>query len=72
MTVATYKGTVENGQITFSEKIILPEHATVYVLVPDVEPTPQPTKRIRSPHLVDPKQSREFQKELVEVEDGTV
>lgn len=37
MSVATYQGTVENGQVRLAENILLPEHATVYVIVPDVD-----------------------------------
>ena len=37
MSVTTYQGTVENGQVRLAENVRLPEHAKVYVIVPDDE-----------------------------------
>jgi hypothetical protein len=37
MSVTTYQGTVENGQVRLAGDIHLPENAKVYVVVPDVE-----------------------------------
>ena len=37
MSVTTYQGTVENGQVRLAGDIRLPENAKVYVIVPDVE-----------------------------------
>ena len=37
MPVATFQGVVENGQVRLASDIRLPESATVYVVVPDVE-----------------------------------
>ena len=37
MSVTTYQGTVENGQVKLTGDIRLPENAKVYVVVPDVE-----------------------------------
>lgn len=37
MSVTTYQGTVENGQVKLAGDISLPENARVYVIVPDVE-----------------------------------
>ena len=37
MSVTTYQGTVENGQVKIAGDIRLPENAKVYVIVPDVE-----------------------------------
>lgn len=37
MSVTTYQGTVENGQVRLAGNIRLPENAKVYVIVPDVE-----------------------------------
>ena len=37
MSVVTYQGTVENGQVRLAGDIRLPEHARVYVVVPDIE-----------------------------------
>ncbi|HEY0078804.1 MAG TPA: hypothetical protein VGB73_09185 [Pyrinomonadaceae bacterium] len=38
MSVTTYQGRIENGQIRLAEDIRLPENARVYVIVADVEP----------------------------------
>lgn len=38
MSVTTYQGTVENGQVRLAGDVRLPENATVYVVVPDDEP----------------------------------
>ena len=37
MSVTTYQGIVENGQVKLTGDIRLPENAKVYVVVPDVE-----------------------------------
>ena len=37
MSVTTYQGTVENGQVRLAGNVRLPENAKVYVVVPDVE-----------------------------------
>lgn len=38
MPVATFQGTVENGQVQLAGDIRLPEKARVYIIVPDFEP----------------------------------
>lgn len=38
MRIATYKGTVRNGQIKLSIDVKLPEKTEVYVIVPDEKP----------------------------------
>ena len=35
MSITTYQGTVENGQVKLSRDVNLPENAKVYVVVPD-------------------------------------
>lgn len=37
MSVTTYQGTVERGQIKLAGNVHLPEKAKVYVIVPDVQ-----------------------------------
>lgn len=39
MSVTTYQGTVENGQVRLAGDIRLPENTRVYVVVPDDEPS---------------------------------
>jgi antitoxin component of MazEF toxin-antitoxin module len=38
MAVATFQGTVHNGQVHLAADVHLPENATVFVVVPDFEP----------------------------------
>ncbi len=37
MPVATFQGTIENGQVRLPANVNLPEKATVYVVVPGLE-----------------------------------
>jgi hypothetical protein len=64
MKVTTYEATVENGQIKLSESVILPEHATVFVVVPDVEEAT--SFHVGSPRLARPADAVDFAKEVVE------
>ncbi len=38
MSIETYQGKVENGQIKLTVSVKLPENKTVYVIVPDEKP----------------------------------
>lgn len=42
MSIATYQGTVKNGQIKLSIEVKLPENATVYVVIPEAEDALKP------------------------------
>jgi hypothetical protein len=64
MKVTTYEATVEDGQIKLSEAVRLPEHATVYVVVPGVEGVPG--FHVGSPRLAQPERAADFTKEVVE------
>lgn len=44
MTVTTFQGVVENGQIRLANDVRLPESATVYVVVPNAEAEPSRPK----------------------------
>lgn len=65
MSISAIEGIVENGQIRLLDSVKLPENTKVYVVVPDLEPTPK--ARIYSPRLVHPEQARDFVKEVTEV-----
>jgi hypothetical protein len=54
MSVTTYEGVVENGQIRLDPEIELPEHVRVYVVVPDAGS--RSVARIMSPRLAHPEQ----------------
>jgi len=63
MSVITYEGTVENGQIRLPGNVRLPEKARVYVVVPGVEP--RPVIHGPAPRLAHPEQSADFRKEVI-------
>lgn len=65
MALATFEGTVENGQIRLRENVRLPEHARVYVVVADMEVTRPP--RIASPRLANPAHAGRYVKEVIVV-----
>ena len=63
MKVITYEGTVENGQIRFSELVSLPEKSRVFVVVPEAG---VPQAHLRSPRLAHPEQVTDFVLEVTE------
>jgi hypothetical protein len=63
MALVTFEGTVENGQIRLREDVKLPEHARVYVVVPEMDAARPP--RIHSPRLANPGHADRFAKEVV-------
>ena len=69
MQITTIQGIVKNGQIHLSEDVKLPEAATVYVLVPNLE---KRTARIMSPRLVDKRRIKDFEREIIEIEDDEI
>jgi hypothetical protein len=64
MSVMTLEGVVENGQIRLPASVHLPEKARVYVVIPDTDV--RPAAHIASPHLANPAQAADFEKEVVE------
>ena len=64
MSVVTYEGVVEHGQIRLKTDVHLPEQTKVYVVVPDVENCP--VAHIFSPRLANPQQVVDFSMEVVE------
>ena len=67
MKVVTYEGVVENGCVHLPAGVLLPEKATVYVVVPGVIEIETPrAARIRSPRLADPAQAVHFRMEVSE------
>jgi len=69
MQITTIQGIVKNGQIHLSENVKLPEATTVYVVVPNLE---KRTARIMSPRLVDKKRLKDFEREIIEIEDDEI
>ncbi len=69
MQVTTIQGIVKNGQIHLSENIQLPEAATVYVVVPNLE---KRMAKIMSPRLVNKADAKRFVKIIEEDVDDEV
>jgi hypothetical protein len=64
MKVTAYEATVENGQIKVVGAIRLPEHARVYVVVPDANSAT--VLHVGSPHLAQPERAADFTMEVAE------
>jgi hypothetical protein len=64
MAISTFEGIVENGQIRLRDEVKLPEHAKVYVVIPDLEL--KHPMRIDSPRLVHREQAEKFTMEVLE------
>jgi hypothetical protein len=69
MQVTTIEGIVRNGQIHLTEEVKLPESAKVYVVVPNLE---KRTAKIMSPRLVDKSKLKDFEREIIEIEDDEI
>lgn len=69
MQITTIEGIVRNGRIHLSEDVHLPESTKVYVLVPDVQRQPA---RIMSPRLIDRDRMKDFEREIIEIEDDEI
>lgn len=64
MSVRTFEGIIEKGQIKLNTPVNLPERTRVYVIVPDAEV--EHTAHVRSPSLARPEQASDFQMEVIE------
>ena len=69
MQVTTIEGIVKDGQIHLSEDVKLPEAATVYVVVPNLQ---KRTARIMSPRLANKSDANRFVKTVEEDVDEQV
>lgn len=69
MQVTTIEGVVRNGQIHLSEDVKLPEAATVYVVVPNLQ---KRTAKITSPRFVNKSDAKRFAKTVEEDVDEQV
>lgn len=65
MSVTTFEGIVEQGQIRLASDVRLPEHTKVYIIVPDVE-LKEHGLSLQSPRLVHPERAADFELEVVE------
>jgi hypothetical protein len=64
VSVVTFEGVVDHGQIRLKTNIRLPEETKVYVVVPDIQI--EQVARIFSPRLAHPEQAADFKMEIVE------
>jgi hypothetical protein len=62
--LATFEGIVENGRVTLLSDAGIPEQTRVYVLVPAAGTVS--AQYVASPHLADPEQARDFEKQVIE------
>ncbi len=68
MPVVTYEAVVEKGQVHLPSEVVLPEKATVYVVVPEViveMEKPPLVVHVRSPRLKDPAMAALFELEVI-------
>jgi hypothetical protein len=65
MSIAAIEGIFENGQIRLPADARIPEHARVYVIVPDAGEHPKQVN-FRSPVLAQRGQAADFRKEMIE------
>lgn len=63
MSIVTFEGVVENGQIRLNSDVRLPDKTKVYVVVPDFEN--KSIVHVFSPHLVNREQGADFRKEII-------
>jgi len=59
MSVTTFEGVVENGQVRLPEGVVLPERLTVLVVVPDAAPPLTP--KLPGVRLADPDDAAKFE-----------
>jgi hypothetical protein len=64
MSVVTFEGVVDDGQIRLKTNIRLPEKTKVYVVVPDIQV--EQVAHIFSPRLANPEQAADFKMEIIE------
>ena len=64
MSVQTFEGVVEHGQIRLKDNVSLPDNTKVYIVVPDVPTQQKPY--FFSPRLAHPEQIHEIRMELME------
>jgi len=63
--ISTFEGLVEDGKIRLRDKVTLPEHTKVYIVVPGLEAAPK--AHVYTPRLVHPEQADDFTKQVIPV-----
>ena len=64
MSVTTFEGVVEKGQIRLPVEVCLPEKAKVYVVIPNTGVPSQ--AQFRSPRLAHAENAKDFAKEVIQ------
>jgi len=64
MSVVTFEGVVDKGQIRLKSQVLLPERTRVYVIIHDVQI--EQIAYIFSPRLAHPEQAADLKMEIVE------
>ncbi len=64
MSVITFEGVVDHGQIKLKTNARLPDNTKVYVVVPDAQV--EPVAHLFSPRLAHPEQAADFKMEVIE------
>ena len=59
MSVTTFEGVIENGQIRLPAGVVLPEKQTVFVVVPDA--IPSTTRKLPGVRLANPDDAAKFE-----------
>ena len=65
----TIEGVVENGRVRLIGEVSLPEKTKVVVVVPE---NTTRKARIMSPRLVDKSRLKDFEREIIEIEDDEI
>jgi hypothetical protein len=60
-----FEGGVEDGPIHVTDNVSLPEHATDYVVIPNLERSP--VASVCGPRLAHRRQAADFAKQIIEV-----
>jgi hypothetical protein len=64
MSVATFEGIVDHGQIKLKTNIRWPDNTKIYIVVPDYQV--EPTAHIFRPRLAHPEPAADFKMEITE------
>ena len=64
MSVRTFEGVIEKGQVKLNAPVDLPDRTKVYIVVPGTEV--EQAAHLHSPRLVRPEQAADFKMEIIE------
>ena len=64
MSIITFEGVIDNGQVRLRDNVRLPDNTRVYVVVPDIQV--EEVAHIYSPRLAHPEQAADYKLEVTE------